>query len=120
MGWGIVMKATGMKLKVAWRKVLRRVRVLLMNIYRLKVYKYMCIRTYVAKFGTYDRSTVRRNVHTTQLNSDTYVLDWFAAHRSAEVVYSSQSVLCSRVRRYVHTCCFEGFVVESRGAYARR
>ena len=46
-GWGIIMKATGMKLKVAWRKVLRRVRVLLMNIFRLSVCKYVRKHVYV-------------------------------------------------------------------------
>ena len=33
---GIIFKKTGMRLKVAWRKVLKRVKVLMGNIFRLK------------------------------------------------------------------------------------
>ena len=57
-GWGIVMKGTGMQLKVAWRKVIRRVRVLLMNLFRLSVCKYQC--TYVCRsVRTYVRTYLR-------------------------------------------------------------
>ena len=35
--YGIVMKAIGMKLKVSWRKVRRRVRVLLQNFFRFLI-----------------------------------------------------------------------------------
>ena len=34
--------AAGLQLKVAWRKVLRRVRVLLINIFRLRIFFEMC------------------------------------------------------------------------------
>lgn len=38
----LTLKATGMQLKVAWRKVLRRCRVLMTNIFRLSIFFALC------------------------------------------------------------------------------
>ena len=41
-GYGIVKKVTGMKLKVPWKKVKRRIKVFLENIFRLRAFWELC------------------------------------------------------------------------------